>query len=387
MRHDAAVRVAVYTDYAYHADGDRLYAERAFALFLVRLSRELERLVLVGRVRRDGTAARYRIPDSIPFVGLPYYESLVRPLPALRAMTLSVARFWRALDGVDAVWLLGPHPLSLVFAAAAAVRRRRVMLGVREDLPVYVANRHPGRRSLLLSAKLLELAYRALALACPTVVVGPDLLRRYRHAPRSLEMAVSLVDDEDIVPPEVALARTYDGELVALTVGRLEREKNPLMLAEVLRRLEATGGHWRLVVCGEGPMDAELAARLSELGLRDRADLRGYVPFGHDLMELYRGSHAFLHVSWTEGFPQVLVEAFAAGLPVVATDVGGVRAAVGSAALLVPPGDPDAAAEALRRIASEPALRERLIRAGTGYVREHSQGEEARRLAAFLERG
>ena len=56
-------------------------------------------------------------------------------------------------------------------------------------------------------------------------------------------------------------------------------------------------------------------------------------------------SDVFLHVSWTEGVPQVLFEAFAAGLPVVATDVGGVAQAVDGAALLVAPGDALAAAK------------------------------------------
>ena len=78
--------------------------------------------------------------------------------------------------------------------------------------------------------------------------------------------------------------------------------------------------------------------RLRELGVADHADLLGYVPIDGGLLDLYRSSHAFLHVSWTEGLPQTLFEAFASGLPVVATAVGGVPAAVGDAALLVEPG-------------------------------------------------
>ena len=75
------------------------------------------------------------------------------------------------------------------------------------------------------------------------------------------------------------------------------------------------------------------------------------MPIDGGLLDLYRNSHAFLHVSLTEGFPQVLVEAFASGLPAVATAVGGVAAAAGDAALLIEPQDAAAAAEALERIA------------------------------------
>jgi aminoglycoside phosphotransferase (APT) family kinase protein len=89
-------------------------------------------------------------------------------------------------------------------------------------------------------------------------------------------------------------------------------------------------------------------------------------------------------VSWTEGVPQVLLEAFAAGLPVVATDVGGVRRAAGEAALLVPPGDPAAAADGLRRVLDDEVLRQRLVTAGSAYAREHTLEVETGRLAALL---
>jgi len=115
-----------------------------------------------------------------------------------------------------------------------------------------------------------------------------------------------------------------------------------------------------------------------------RADLRGYVPIDGGLPELYRTADVFLHVSWTEGLPQVLFEAFAAGLPVVATDVGGIAAAVGDAVLLIPPGDADAAIAAVSRVRADAALRERLVRAGAALVARHTLEREAAALTAFL---
>jgi glycosyltransferase involved in cell wall biosynthesis len=138
------------------------------------------------------------------------------------------------------------------------------------------------------------------------------------------------------------------------------------------------------VVCGEGQLARPLEARLAALGARDRAELRGYVAIDGGLRELYRASHAFLHVSWTEGVPQVLFEAFAAGLPVVATAVGGVAEAVGDAALLVPPGDADAAAHALARIAGDADLRARLVDAGLALAREHTIESETAHVLEFL---
>jgi glycosyltransferase involved in cell wall biosynthesis len=378
------VRLAVYTDYVYRREGDAVYAERAFALFLAALAPHVDRLVIVGRLDPRSGSSHYRLPDDVEFVALPHYSSLVDVRRSVPAMARSLGRFWRVLRDVDTAWLLGPYALSILFAGLAALRRRRVALGVRQDLPRYVRSRHPDRRWVHLAADLLEGTFRVLARRWPVVVVGPDLARRYGRARRVLPITVSLVAAGQIASEADVRARSYDGDLVALSVGRLEREKNPLLLADVLARLREHDPRWRLVVAGEGPLESDLRERLRELGVEEAADVRGYVPIDGGLPELYRSSHAFLHVSWTEGLPQVLFEAFAAGLPVVATEVGGVPAAVGDAALLVPPGDAELPARELARIGADPDLRMRLVAAGLRRVREHTLEAESRRVAEFL---
>jgi glycosyltransferase involved in cell wall biosynthesis len=378
------VRLAVYTDYPYHRLRGEVYAQRAFALFLGQLRRHTERLLLVGRLSPDDDAARYPVGEGVELLELPYYASLGRPWEAIPSFARSIARFWRSLGDLDCVWLLGPHPLALAFALCAALRGRHVVLGVRQDMPTYVRARHPDRPPLWFAAWLLELAYRALGLLVPVAVVGPDLARRYRHSRNLLELTVSLVRDDEVRPPEAAAERDYEGDVQLLSVGRLEEEKNPLLLAEVLALLNRERPRFTLVVCGEGELEEELRERLAALGQAERARLLGYVRFGPELTRLYRESHALVHTSWTEGFPAVLPEAFAAALPVVAADVGGIAAAVGDAALLVPPGDAESAASALRTVVDDPGARERLVRAGWEYARVHTLEAEIDRLAGFL---
>jgi len=379
-----ALRAATYTDYVYRSDGDGVFAERAFALFLARVGAELGGLVVVGRL--DPTPGRwhYRLPSTTDFVALPYYERLSAMREASVTILESLRRFWRILEGVDVVWLLGPHPLAFACAALARLRRRPVVLGVRQDMPQYVAMRHPGAPVLRLAAAILEHGFRTLARFVPVIAVGPELARHYRRAQRVLELHVSLVRDADVAPAAVLESRPYDGPLQLLSVGRLAAEKNPLLLADVLAELRRRDARWRLVVCGEGPLEPMLAERLRALGLERHAELRGYVPLDDGLLELYRSSHAFLHVSLTEGVPQVLYEAFAGRVPVVATDVGGVAETVEDAALLVPPGSATAAADAVERVAADAALRRQLTEAGAARARAASLDAEARRVAAFL---
>lgn len=377
------MRLAVYTDFEYRRLDGVVYGEHAFVLFMCEMSASVDHLVVAGRLDPRPARWHYPLAPGMEFVGLEHYETLARPHEAILALGRSLRRFWRALDDIDTVWLLGPFLASVIFAVMALLRGRRVRLGVRQDLPRYVRSRRPGRRDLLAAAWALEGAYRVLACRLPVTVVGPDLAHRYRHAPALLPMAVSLVREDDLVAPEVALARDPGGELLLLSVGRVEEEKNPLLLADALAGLLERDPRWRLVVAGTGPLQLDLERRLVELGVADRARLLGYVPHA-ELRDVYRSAAAFLHVSWTEGLPQVLFEAFAAGVPVVATAVGGVTAAVGDAVLLIPPGDAEAAIKALESLVSDGDLRERLVREGVARAGAHTLEAEAARVARFL---
>jgi glycosyltransferase involved in cell wall biosynthesis len=371
------MRLGVYSDFAYRRTPAGLETDQAFVLFAAALAASVERLVLIGRLDPSTEPSHHRVPAAAAFAPLPHYGALSDPVAVVRAGAATLRAFWRALDDLDAVWLLGPHPFSVLFALAALLRRRRVVLGVRQHLPAYARHRHPGRRPVLGLALALEAAYRLLALALPTIVVGPDLARRYRFGREVLAIPVSLTSRDDLLqrPPP-----SWDGELTALSVGRLDPEKNPLLLADVLAALPA---RWRLEVCGEGSLHEALARRLDELGVADRAALRGYVPVDGGLQEAYRAAHALLHVSWTEGVPQVLVEAFGAGLPVVATAVGGVAEVAEGAALLIGPGDAAAAAAALERLREEPELRLRHVAAGRAVAARHTVEAIAERVARF----
>jgi glycosyltransferase involved in cell wall biosynthesis len=375
------MRLAVYTDYTYHRLDGNVYAERAFALFIDELAERTGGLTLTGRLDPKPKAARYLLTDKVDFVPMPYYKTITRPLPALRALLASMRVFWRLLDDVDAVWLLGPNPLALGYALQAKLRRRTVVLGVRQNTREYLLSRHPTKRWIQLAGGALEQAWKWMSRRTPIVVVGPQVAETYARAGRLLDVAISLVRDADI---DGERPRDYSGEIELLSVGRIDSDKNPLMLADVLARLNAGERRWTLTVCGEGPLQAPLAQRLEELGVADRANLRGYLPLDGGLFEAYRGADVLLHVSWTEGLPQILFEAFAAGLPVVATDVGGTRAAVGDATELVPAGEIEAAAAAVERVVADAERRVQMVATGLAYAREHTLEAETGRVADFI---
>ncbi len=384
------VRLGIYTDLVYRREGDVLSADRPFVFFLAALVERVEEVVLFGRLHPRPGRDRHVLPAALRFVPLPHYptvSSLGALLPAVRRTQRAFAEEAQALD---AVWIFGPHPISLALVRTARRYGVPIFLGVRQDFPRYITERASRRRRVwaVPAAHAFEQSFRLLARRFPTVVVGEELARRYRRARGALHVTgISLVPTSAIIAAEEALAKAWDGDLTVLSVGRIDREKNPLLLVDIMARLRGAYPGWRLVVVGEGPLEQAVAARARELGVAESVELAGFVPFGPELMQMYRNAHVFLHVSLTEGVPQVLFEAHASGVPVVATDVGGVRSALGNGirGLLVPPADAEAAAVACEHLRRDPALRRRLVGAGLQFAEHESIDAQLDRLVAFFE--
>ena len=384
------MRLGVYADLVYRRDGDVVSTDLSFVLFVAALAEHLDELVVFGRLDPAPGAAPYALPSNVRFVALPHYGS-VRDVPGVvRSLRGARTAFAAGLDRLDAVWLFGPHPVASAFARVARRRGVDVFLGVRQDFPQYIAGRLPSRAFAwaVPVAHALERDFRRLARRAPTVAVGEELAAEYRRSGGAvLGTGFSLVRSADLVDPAVAARRSWDdGPIDLLSVGRLDPEKNPLLLPEIVAAVRKRHPRVRLDVVGTGALADAVAARATELGVADALTFHGYVPLGPQLDARYRAAHAFLHVSLTEGLPQVLFEAHAAAIPVVATDVGGVSAALGGGerGLLVPPRDVAAAAAAVVRLVEEPDLRHRLVEAGARHVAEETLEAQALRVVRFF---
>lgn len=146
-------------------------------------------------------------------------------------------------------------------------------------------------------------------------------------------------------------------------VARLTRAKDHAMLLRAFRTLREGIPDARLLIVGDGELDAEVRSDAHALGLGDGVAFAGA---RSDVPALLSAMDVFVLSSSTEGLAMTLLEAMAAGLPVVATSVGGNPEAVadGETGVIVPPGDPDAFAGAVSRVFGDPAEMARMGRAG-----------------------
>ncbi len=161
-------------------------------------------------------------------------------------------------------------------------------------------------------------------------------------------------------------------------MGRLAAQKGFGTLIEAAARWRDISPEPVLVIVGEGPLEAELKAQAAALGLTvEFAGLRTDVP------RLLAAAAVFVLPSAWEGQPLVLQEALRAGVPIVATRVGGTPALIGEdAAVLIPPGDPERLADAVRAVLTDPALAARLRAAAAN--RAQGLPAEADAVAAAL---
>jgi glycosyltransferase involved in cell wall biosynthesis len=160
------------------------------------------------------------------------------------------------------------------------------------------------------------------------------------------------------------------------TIGRLCEVKRQDLLIRAFRRVRARVGDAHLLIVGDGPWMGRLRELAAELDLADRVHFAGYQPRPERFL---RSMDAFALSSASEGMPLVVLEAWAAGVPVVATRVGGLPELVddGRTGLLVDFGDEDALASALGDLLVEPGLARRLREAGRDHVETFSLGRMA----------
>lgn len=259
--------------------------------------------------------------------------------------------------GAPAAWLAGVHTVvHTKHGAKAPPRNQALRRLLARGLRAFVA----------VSAETAERATRDEGIPAAKVVTIPNGIptREFGKSPEARQA----VRAELGVPAEALLVGT---------LGRLVPEKNPTLLLEAMAPLLEAGAH--LAFVGEGPERRNLEEKIAEralpnvhlLGARD------------DTARVLAALDVFALSSRIEGLPLALVEAMATSLPVVSTDVGGIRQATRETARLVAEGDARALHDALAALAADTDERERLGRAAC--ARARSEFDFERVVDRYLE--
>jgi phosphatidylinositol alpha 1,6-mannosyltransferase len=294
----------------------------------------------------------------VPAVPLPGYPSFRLGLPSRRLRNALIKQ------RTEVVHLASPVVLG-AYGARVGRRLGLPMIAVfQTDLPSYAHAYRLGRAGEAAAWRWLRRIHnRAARTLAPSTVTATGLLG---HGIGDVWLWGRGVDTARFDPgrrsAEVRAQLAPGGELIVGYVGRLAPEKH----VELLARITALPGV-RLVIVGGGPAEATLRQQMpGALFLGER--------HGDDLATIYASLDVFVHSGPYETFGQTLQEAAASGLPVVAPAAGGPLDLVedGVTGYLVPPGDADAFAAAVARLAADPAARTAFGAAGRRKVLSRS---------------
>ena len=270
------------------------------------------------------------------------------------------------------------NAMNLALLAAPAGRGTGAGRIVSEHTPpaAYLAE---AKWPLLRRAAMRRAYPRADAIAVPTARIAEEL------AITLARPLATIVIPNPVVPsvPTPPAARDRDGALRLVSAGRLVPAKGFDTLIEACRRARDAGLAFTLAIHGEGPLEAALRTQIAAAALADRVALAGYA----DLAPALAAADLFVLASRREGFGNVLVEAMAAGLPVLATRAGGPETFIadGRNGFLVAPDDPAALAAALAALA-DAGRRRAVIPAALDTARGFTVAASTAQLEAALAR-
>ncbi len=293
-----------------------------------------------------------RLPPDVACRGLGGVPA--RRLPPRLAATFTAMRAEVVYGGTNAA------NIASLAAARMLARPPAVVASEHTPLGPYLAD----AKARLLRLPLMRWLYpRAAAIAVPAAQLGDDLRRILRRPALPVVALPNPVLDER--PAATAAPRHPAPPGPAfLTAGRMVPEKGFDLLIAAFARVARQLPGAQLTICGDGPGRPDLERLCHRLDVADRVAMPGFV---HDPIGTLGAGRVFVLSSRREGFPNVLVEALAAGMPIVATDCPvGPRLVLddGAFGLLVPPRDADTLAEGMRRLALDDDLAGRFRRQG-----------------------
>ena len=172
-----------------------------------------------------------------------------------------------------------------------------------------------------------------------------------------------------------------DGKIILMSVGELTKRKNHMVVIDALARLKEYDILY--VICGDGPLKAQLRAKAEELGVRDRLKLLG---FRKDIAELHKAADIFVFPSLQEGLPVAVMEAMASGLPIVASKIRGNEDLINNnqGGYLVKPKDSEQIAKAIERMIKNPKMCEKMEKRNLEIIEDYGQESVLQKMNEFF---
>ena len=295
----------------------------------------------------------YKIFDTFPSSRRFVRRRTLRVVTSLASRNYPQCRDFMEANRPDLVHVMTPDPGAMVMIQAAHDAGLPVIyqeLGIPYHPPDFES--------------YYEQFTSVLPLCTEIVALSPLLIEHCREKlPRS--RALSIIPIMSNESPNGRKPRMPLSDRVTFGfAARMEELKGPMVLMEAFAIAHEQCDNLALNIAGDGSQRQKIAARAKALNVASRYRYHGVYTHPEECRAFMESLDVFVMPSFSEGTPNSVVEAMACGKPIIASDVGGIPDMIGSdAGILVSPGDVSALAEAMKLLASDPELRQRMGRA------------------------
>jgi glycosyltransferase involved in cell wall biosynthesis len=387
------LRLGIYLHDRYRGDGNFTVSNSESFNFIKRLKLADQISLAVSVIPvRDINPANYRVVVEdlgITLLPLPGWRNLTR---SIISMPFSLNRILKTARNLlatsDILWLRLPSGVAFFFWWFAKKQAKPAIMHVSGNVLIAGRSRKGLRRlTARLASFTLHLLTRWMSRYGITLATGGELEKLFSTSLHPVyQLDDILLSENDMLAPKQTKGQAKE----LLFVGRFDRGKGIELLVDVVEGLHVDFPALRLRLAGSGPLFEPIRKKIAERGLGSYVKLLGFVPSDGPLQKLYSETDIFVlpSDSYPEGFPRVVLEAWAAGLPVVATRLGGIpyRIHHDKNGLLVTPGNREEMVNALRRLIRDGNLRYRLAEGGYETIRSLTFEHQARLIRELLNR-
>jgi glycosyltransferase involved in cell wall biosynthesis len=317
--------LGLYTESIYSKQGNNFYSSDIFILFFRKIFPE-RNISIIGRLNECKTFGGYKLDLNTTFCGLSNYKNIPTLLSYFPVYLLfNLNRFRKFVNSVDHLFIATPSPVSIFLIFFFLFKKKEVTIFVRQDIRELTKTRY-NNFFLYQVANILELIIEIIVKKNPSIkvfVFGKSIETRYRKYSKNVHsIADTRYSFKDVLDKREIKKIDWNKEVKFLFVGRLEKGKGIENIMETFTKFKKT--NFSLTIIGDGTLRKSLENKSLLLGINNKIEFVGYIPFGKKLYESIKNHNILILPSFSEGLPQVILEAMSCGVLTIGTNVGGI---------------------------------------------------------------
>lgn len=320
-------KFGIYLETNFNYVNNELTCQDVYSKFIGLLSKKLDvNFNFLIKVNSTQDFSYYKIDNYEKIFFLKKYKNLVTLIPIyLFYLPFVLKEINQFIDELDCVIIMCPSPISKTVFKIAQRKNKKIILLFRQDIVEMTTNRYSGFKkaiAIFFAKKYQNYFYKNINKKTFVVASGEKLMNMFLpYTDNVFSIADSRFFNNQIRNINDIHDVNYNNKLRFLFVGRLEVNKG-------INELLSTALYYRdtinLTIVGNGPMRTEIDQFITKHNLKETITCLGFIEFGDQLLSIYRKNDFFLFPSYSEGLPQVILEAMASGCFVISTDVGSI---------------------------------------------------------------